>query len=54
MTADGKQAWDILGFLEEDIKFSHRKIEKMMILIFKNAKKSLLGRDVLATHPDTK
>ena len=55
VTADGKQVKDLLGFAEVDIILGNQKLEKVKTLVFKNATNPcLVGRDVLATHPDIK
>ena len=55
ITADGKEVKDLLGFAEVDIALGNQKLEKVKTLVFKNATNPcLVGRDVLATHPDIK
>ena len=55
VTADGKEVKDILGFAEVDVILGNQKLEKVKILVFKNATNPcLIERDVLATHPDIK
>ena len=55
ITADGKEVKDILGFAEVDVILGNQKLERVKMLVFKNATNPcLIGRDVLATHPDTK
>ena len=55
VTADGKEVKDLLGFAEVDVILGNQKLEKMKTLVFKNATNPcLVGRDVLATHPDIK
>ena len=53
--ADGKEVKNILGFAEVDVILGNQKLEKVNVLVFKNATNPcLIGRDVLATHPDIK
>ena len=53
--ADGKEVKDILGFAEVDVILGNKKMEKVKMLLFKNATyPCLIGGDVFATHPDTK
>ena len=55
ITADGKEVKDILGFAEEDVILGNKNLEKVKMLVFRNATNPcLIGRDVLATHPDIK
>ena len=55
VTADGKEIKDILGFAEVDLILGNQKLEKVKMPVFKNATNPcLIGRDVLATHPDIK
>ena len=55
VTADGKEVKDLLGFAEVDIILGDQKLERVKTLVFKNATNPcLIGRDVLATHPDIK
>ena len=45
----------MLGFAEADIILWNQKLDKVKMLVFKNATNPfLIGRDALATHPDTK
>ena len=55
MTADGKEVQNILGFAEIDVTLGNQTLEKVRMLVFKNATNPcLVGRDVLAIHPATK
>ena len=55
VTADGKVFKDILGFAEVDVTIGNQTLEKVKMLVFKNATNPcLVGRDVLAVHPVTK
>ena len=55
VTADGKEVKDILGFAELDATIDNQTLEKVKMLVFKNASNPcLVGRDVLAVHPVTK
>ena len=55
ITADGKEVKDMLGFAEAYIILGKQKLDKVRMLVLKNATNPCLkGRDVLATHPDTK
>ena len=56
ITADGKEVKDIRRspFAEEDVILGNQKLERVNMLVFKNATNPcLIRRDVLATHPDT-
>ena len=51
----GREVKDILGFTEVYVILGNNKVEKVKMLVFKNAANScLICRNVLATHPDTK
>ena len=55
VTAEGNEVKDLLGFAEADVILGNQKQEKVRMLVFKSLKNPcLIGRDVLATHPDTK
>ena len=55
VTADGKEVKDMLGFVEADLILGNQKLEKVKMLMFKKVTNPcLIGRDILATHPDTK
>ena len=55
ITADGKEVKDILGFTEADVILGNKMLEKVKMLVFRNATNPcLIGQDVLATHPDIK
>ena len=55
MTADGNEVQNILGFAEIDVTLGNQTLEKVRMLVFKNATNlSLVGRDVLAIHSATK
>ena len=55
ITADGKEVQDVSGFAEVEVFLGNQKLEKVKKLVFKNATNPcLIGRDVLASHPDTK
>ena len=55
VTADGKEVKDLLRFAEVDIILGYQKLERVKTIVFKNSTNPcLVGRDVLATHPDIK
>ena len=55
VTADGNELKDLLGFVEADIIQGNRKLENLKMLVFKSlTNPCLIGREVLAKHPDTK
>ena len=55
VTAEGNEVKDLLGFAEADVTLGNQKQEKVKMLVFKSlTNPCLIGRDVLATHPDTK
>ena len=55
VTAEGNEVKDLLGFTEADVILGNQKQEKVKMLVFKSlTNPCLIGRDVLATHPDTK
>ena len=55
MTAEGNEVKDLLGFTEADVILGNQKQERVKMLVFKSlTNQCLIGRDVLATHPDTR
>ena len=55
VTADGKEEQNVLGFAEVNVTLGNHTLEKVRMLVFKNASNPcLIGRDVLAVHPETK
>ena len=45
----------MLGFAEVNVTLGNHTLEKVRMLVFKNASNPcLIGRDVLAVHPETK
>ena len=55
VTADGKEVQNVLVFAVVNVTLGNHTLKKVRVQVFKNASNPcLIGRDVLAVHPETK